>query len=40
MKFSANGAKDKLAHLKRWTEMEHVSYMYSVHSPVKLETSA
>ena len=31
MKFSANGANDKLAHLKCWTEMENVSYMYSVH---------
>ena len=30
MKFSANGANDKLAHLKCWTEMEDVSYMYSV----------
>ena len=32
MKFSANGAScDKLAHLKRWTEMKNVSYMCSVH---------
>ena len=31
MKFSANGANDKLAHLKCWTEMENFSYVYSVH---------